>query len=395
MQKSITFFYPSGKGFSGQRFASELLISGLRQRGWSVFVVPIPTFDRVTERGDRKYSSVIQGLKIARELLFIWTKLIFTRFESNLLHINLGQTKFALLRDGFPLILKKIFFDRSIAIISLHGNLFSCWNFNFLEARMLRYVSSEASYITVLGQKQKEKLHFLGIPLEKIVLMDNTCSLEPTDEKQVLLKHNLQTDPDKPLTILYLSSLVESKGYPEFIEAVVHLSAIIDIPIKAILCGNISIGRDDSSRFVTHAAAKAWIEERIKLINQSPSVRLHWINGADGEEKKQLFRQAQIFVLPSRYKIEAQPITILEALASGCAVITTKIGEIPTTVSEKTAVLLDDSSPDAISKALFCLCKNSEVRTQIAVNGIKLFKNRFSYEKHLDRWEELLDRREC
>jgi glycosyltransferase involved in cell wall biosynthesis len=42
-----------------------------------------------------------------------------------------------------------------------------------------------------------------------------------------------------------------------------------------------------------------------------------------GARKQELLREAHVFCLPTYYPYEGQPISILEAYASGCAVITT------------------------------------------------------------------------
>jgi glycosyltransferase involved in cell wall biosynthesis len=50
-------------------------------------------------------------------------------------------------------------------------------------------------------------------------------------------------------------------------------------------------------------------------------VRYHGV--VHGELKRRLFAEAHVFCLPTYYPYEGQPISILEAYASGCAVITT------------------------------------------------------------------------
>lgn len=221
--------------------------------------------------------------------------------------------------------------------------------------------------------------------------MDNTCLLSPIAKTELLQKQkSLFSESNNPLTILYLSSLIETKGYVEFVEAIRQLSVNSKIYINAILCGKITIINERDNKFQNDTLAREWIESQIQIINQSNCVRLNWIDGAIGEEKTKLFRQAQFFVLPSRYRSEAQPIAILEAIASGCAVITTKIGEISTTLTEETAIFLDNNSSFAIESAILKLCHNPALRENLALNGIKLFEQRFSYHKHIEKWEELL-----
>jgi len=393
MKKSLTAFYASGAGFSGQRFAAELLIDGLRQKSWEVTVITIPAFDRVKESSETLWNRVSARLKLPFLLSISWLKIILTMLKYELIYVTIGQTKLSLIREGFPLMLKTAIRLKKKAVISLNGNLFLNWNSHSLETRLFRAITKGVNYVTVVGPRQKHKLIQLGIPEQKLVIMDNTCGLTPLPTSEILKKQKFERNSSNfqnPFNILYLSSLIESKGYAEFVEAISIISKNSDIFLNVVLCGSLTIGRSDSERFLTHADAKYWLEDKILQINKSPRVRLCWIDGTQGEQKTQLFREAQIFVLPSRYKVEAQPISILEALASGCAVITTKVGEIPTTVTSQTALLLDKCSSILISEAISNLCREDNRRINLALEGNKLFQERFSYEKYINRWEKIL-----
>jgi glycosyltransferase involved in cell wall biosynthesis len=65
--------------------------------------------------------------------------------------------------------------------------------------------------------------------------------------------------------------------------------------------------------------------EFIKKVDANKGIQYHGIIG--GADKKNLLARAHIFCLPTSLN-EGQPISILEAYASGCAVITTDQGGI-------------------------------------------------------------------
>jgi len=251
----------------------------------------------------------------------------------------------------------------------------------------LRRIARAACYVTVVGPGQQDQVVKLGIPPEKVVWMDNTCDVAPLIECECVRKHkDMET---QPLRVLYLSNLLETKGYPAFVRAIGVLAERSHVPIEATLCGPI-VRMDDDVLFASTDEVRSWLQSQIPRINGSSRVRLRWIEGAYGADKEALLRQAHVFVLPTRYAVEAQPLTILEALASGCTVVTTRVGEIPSTVSEETAVFLDDTSPETIAQAIADLYHDPERRTRLALNGLALFHERFSYERHIDRWEQIL-----
>jgi glycosyltransferase involved in cell wall biosynthesis len=324
-------------------------------------------------------------LALGVRLAGAWVRGTAAICSADVAYVGLGQTSFALMRDGVPLLAADLLGSKAGAVVSLNGNLFAEWEGGSLQAQFLRRIVHVASYVTVLGPQQRDHMIRLGIPARKVIWMDNTCDVAPITRTECLRKHS--AGAQDALRILYLSNLLESKGYPEFVAAIRRL--VLDVPIEATLCGPL-VHVGDDARFASPGEARRWIGSQITQINASRGVRLRWIEGAYGAEKEALFRQAHVFVLPTRYPVEAQPLTILEALASGCAVVTTKAGEIPSTVSEETAVFLDDTKPEAIAQAIVDLARNAERRTVLALNGLALFRQRFAYERHIDRWEQIL-----
>jgi glycosyltransferase involved in cell wall biosynthesis len=387
--KKITAFYAKGTGFSGQRFATEIALSGLRERGWIINEIAIPALDRVNYY-QNPYKKIFNSIELLLKLIVYGIKVIASISKYSLIYVNVGQTKFSLLRDGLPLLIRSFFSSKQIGIISLHGSLFLNWDKNCLENKLLNIMVKTARYVTVLGTRQREKLIKLGIDSNKITILDNTCLLPILSPAEIVEKQN-NTASDRLIKILYLSSLIESKGYVEFVKAIELLANDDRIAIEATICGKIVDIKDPTNKFVAPDIAAQWIIEKIAQIEQSNLVRLSWIDGAIGEEKAKLFHQTQIFILPSRYPVEAQPIVILEALASGCAIITTTVGEIPNTVDLTTALMLNDIEPKTIEKAIEELVHNREKRTNLALCGRELFQKRFSYSKHMEQWENLLD----
>ncbi|MEH1805669.1 glycosyltransferase family 4 protein [Nostoc sp.] len=393
MKKSMLAVYTVGNIFSGQRFASEILIQGLHAKNWEIHVLNPPGFNRLEEKINLRWFFSIKIIELIFKILFVWFQ-VFLSEKETILYINLGQTKFALIREGFPILIRKIRYFNSPTVISLHGSWFMNWDYNSFESKLFRLYLNGADFITVLGTNHKEKALSLGIAEHQIFLMDNTCTLNQLSEQEVYVKHNLILQTYKKKTIvnvLFLSSLNEQKGYIEFINSITLLSeSNNNIFVNAILCGKTTIGREKNLQLPTHETASVWIETQINYINKSDNAKLTWINGAVDLEKEKLFHDAHIFILPSRY--EGQPITILEALASGCAIITTKVGEIPTTVNEKTVRFINECSPDVIKEVIIELSLDVEKRTQLALNGLRLFRERFSYDKHIDNWEKLLEK---
>lgn len=226
----------------------------------------------------------------------------------------------------------------------------------------------------------------LGIPREKIVIVPNVCEYRGVDEEFLLSKHNIAGGP---VEVLFLSSLIDSKGFPEYLEALCCLAEEGKYKINASLCGPITI-TPFSDRFKTVAEAEEWITEKVSILNDSANVRIDRIEGARGAQKRALFEKSHIFVLPTRYKVEAQPLAVIEAMAFGCAVVTSDVGELPSTVDAESAIVLSNPNTANVTDALKKLCADESFRTEIALGALKRFNRDFNLEKYIERWKELL-----
>ena len=379
----VYFCFADPAGFSGQKAATELVMKGLGARGWVCRRLPQPVLDRTGGRG-------LATLFYLFDLCGAWIRCIgLLAARGSWLCVNLGQTRSSFLRDAIPLWLGRAGLGRGRVIVSLHGSLFMHWQLDSFDARALRLLLDHGGRITVLGEQQRRRLVSLGIAESRVQVVVNSCDLEPIAAREAAAK--FQPTGDTPVRCLHLSSLIDSKGFPEYLEALRQLAAWPGPRVEAVLCGRVVIN-EFSDRFPDVAAAEAWIDQQVAVINRSARVHVHWVKGATGKPKADLFRAADVFVLPTRYAVEAQPLVLLEAMASGCAIITTKIGEIPTILDEKSAVLLDKPGVDDLAKALQALVASAADRARLARAAHDRFLHCYQLEKHVDVWERLLDR---
>lgn len=123
------------------------------------------------------------------------------------------------------------------------------------------------------------------------------------DEAAIRLKF----DQIAPLRVLFLSNLIPGKGHVELVEAYKSLDANTRARVQIDFAGGFQ--SDDQNREFLHST------------DGVPRLRYH--GTVRGARKLELFHEAHLFCLPTYYPYEGQPISILEAYASGCAVMTT------------------------------------------------------------------------
>ena len=171
--------------------ATELVIQGLRARGWDCRPLHQPVLDR--GRGG--------GLAVPRYIAELvgawWRALSLVRARGGSLCVNLGLTRAGLLRDSIPLLMGRIGLGRSRLVISLHASLFLYWRDSSIEARLLRILTGMAGTVTALGEKQRARLLAMGVPPERIVTVINSCGLEPISALSVAAKHSRARGSDQ------------------------------------------------------------------------------------------------------------------------------------------------------------------------------------------------------
>lgn len=372
-----------GRGFSGQAQATELIIEGFQAQGHLCRKKLLPYLDR-----SGRSSKLVSGFLFFWKLLRAYASLLCERVPNGgAIHLSLGLTRFALLRDGLALCLARMGNARRISsVVALNGSVFTSWAVRSLEARLFRWVIRGCDVVTCVGQSHREALQRLGVPDEKIEIVPNVCEYDGVSEADLIAK---QTASGEPFDLLFLSSLTDTKGYPQYLEALEIMAREDRAPIHAVLCGPVMMDAY-RKRFNTALDATKWIEDKLAVINQSGRIQLEWIRGASGAEKQALFEQAQIFVLPTQYPVEAQPLAVIEAMAHGCAIVTTDVGELPSTVNDTSAIVLSAPTPDAIKRAISRLVEDEQIRLSLSRAALNQFRSKFNRERYVQRWTDLL-----
>jgi glycosyltransferase involved in cell wall biosynthesis len=168
-----------------------------------------------------------------------------------------------------------------------------------------------------------------------------------------------------PVRILFVGGDFERKGGPDLITAASALGDAVEVDI------------------VTGAS-------HITVPPTLP-VRIHSGVGANSSTMTELYRDADIFVLPTRG--DCTPLAIAEALASGLPVVASTVGSIPDMiVHNKNGLLVPPDDPGRLAEALATLVAQPDVRRSMGAMSRTLAEQEHDTDANCHRLFELLDR---
>ncbi|MCP3965752.1 MAG: glycosyltransferase family 4 protein [Lentisphaerae bacterium] len=368
--------YPVTSSPTGQQIASGQIINYLsRQEEFTVRSFQLKGYDRTSIK------MPICVIKFVWQTVKLWTYLLRLLFyKPTAVYLNLGQSWMTFLRIGIWYSLLLRIRKNHYGIISLHGHWFTNWTTQSILSKTFVWILRPAEVITVLGNSQEISLIKQGISPDNIRIVPNTSTIDPLELDAISEKHN-----ENSIKILFLSNLIPSKGFIEYIDTINQLSKLnLQIKVEAILCVK-EMKCGYSEDFNCHSYLKQAIDE----INLSSQVTLKHVPGAYGSLKQKLYRQSHIFILPSR--IEGQPLVLLEAMASGCVPIATAVGEIPSIINDNEGILIDRPAPSLILKCILKLINEQTERKEMALNAASSYRSNFSISNYHQNWQSIFN----
>jgi glycosyltransferase involved in cell wall biosynthesis len=240
-------------------------------------------------------------------------------------YYQISQNRVGLIRDLFLLLPFRV--ARRRLIVHLHGGLLDTYLRDEAKilALLLRWaLKNRRNRGIVLTQSLRHCLMPL-LPVDRITPVANTAKVPAWTRRKSF---------DGTLHVLYVGSFIDTKGYLELAGAVNSL-AERGLPIELDLVGEA----------VTQSDADA-----VETIATHPTIHVRGV--LTGDEKWQVFQKCHVLALPTRYPPEGQPISIIEAMAAGCAIVATRREGIVDTLSDEEAVLIEPEEGEALQANL-------------------------------------------
>ncbi|MCZ6675188.1 MAG: glycosyltransferase [Verrucomicrobia bacterium] len=231
-----------------------------------------------------------------------------------------------------------------------------------------RHTLVSASAIHVTAEKELDGLRRFDFDLPVVWTVPN--GLNGPD---VSALKNADDFPGTTQFALFLGRINWKKGLDRLIEA------WKDVPNATLLIA----GNDEESyqSNLERLATKFGVAERIRFVGM-----------VQGESKWRLFRDAELFILPS-YS-ENFGMSVLEAMFMGCPVVVTPEVGLAEAIAESKAGLVVAGDPTSLSREIGKLLGDADRRQEMGANGRRLASTRYSWRRvagqMVDKYETIV-----
>lgn len=240
---------------------------------------------------------------------------------------------------------------------------FSCHAHDiFITQGLLAEKSKAAIFVRTISDFNKRFLSNLpGFAREKIHVI--RCGIDPSRAPSVD-----KANDQRPLRLLFVGSLYPRKGVQHLIGATRQLQS--DLPWEMRIVGG------------------GPMEQPLReLVPQNQSERIQFVGPKSAEEVRDAYDWADVVVTPSiegeEGRSEGIPVVLMEAMAHGCAVISSKLSGIPELVRhEQTGLLTEPGDETAIANAIADLAANRTQARKLGEAGRALVLSEYNIEQN-------------
>jgi glycosyltransferase involved in cell wall biosynthesis len=342
---------------SGVSLANKVITLGLKkEKGWEV--------DIINSEHSITITAVHGNINIQKFHFFKTYLYLYKVLFSKIIYITIGQSFFGVIKYAPFILLSKIL--RKKLVFHLHGgHLLDEYNLlKGLKKKAFYFFVSKMDYGIVLSKSLRKNFSEFINP-SKIFELPNFYESELKLTEQEIL--NLKDYSE--IRIIFLSNLIEEKGINLLLEAIIQLyDKGINIKIK--VAGNLVSNNDLSNYFGKYG--------------------IEYVGVVNDKAKKDFLLWGNVFCLPTFYRMEGQPISIIEAMATGNLIVTTKHAGIQDICSSDNALFCNKNNlRDLLSTIEYLSNNTAEIKAKGLYN-YSYAKDLFSEENFIDNANKIL-----
>jgi glycosyltransferase involved in cell wall biosynthesis len=283
-----------------------------------------------------------------------------------------------------------------VVVHTFHGHVFHSY-FNPLKTRIFlgieRYLATKSDALIAISPEQKIELSeaFRIAPPDKFRVIPLGLDLDrfqfDAETKRMAFRtaYGLQADD---VAVVITGRLVGIKNHSLFLRALAMAKSRTGRRLVGFIVGD----GDMRATIEQEARELGFVFSGVDSRNSGEDlVFTSWRTDIDT-----INAGADIVALTSLN--EGTPVSLIEASASGCPVVSTRVGGVESVVLEgKTGYLVESRDVDAFADRLVRLTENSELRNQLGQAGTAHVRSKFAYQRLVTDvtalYHELLERK--
>ncbi len=299
------------------------------------------------------YESYIDGGMLCRAAfsVFAFLKFYFTKRNYDVYHIH-AASKGSTYRKGFYVRAAKKWGKK--VILHIHGAEYLVFykKLNAKKKKKVVDILKSADLVIALSEDWRKKF-------QKLFGISNCVSLPNGIDTKAFADGmcDLRVHRNE---FLFLGRLGERKGAYDLVDAV-QIAAKRNPHIKVFMAGD---GEIEKVRNLVHEKK---LEKNIDVVG--------WVGF---QEKIELLKRSATLVLPSYH--EGLPMAVLEGMASGKAVISTKAGAIPEVIEEENGILIEAGDVNALAEALIKCSADADMLNKMSGKNMEKIHTQYSME---------------
>lgn len=203
--------------------------------------------------------------------------------------------------------------------------------------------------------------------------LDNLVEVCNFSNDELFINHDSNVEPNDKIVISYISNMIDSKGFKSVFKA------------AKLLSNNDNVLFNFAGRFDSDIEKNDFMSQLKSL----PNIKYHGV--VSGNDKISLFKNTDIFALPTNYPYEGQPISILEAYASSCLVFTCNHSGIPDIFSDQiNGVYVEFNDHNDIKDKILFFLDNKYKLYEIQNYNYTFASKNYTLTKHLNKMKRVL-----
>lgn len=351
MKKKILIIGPTPPPYNGMSVITEVIIKSSIKDDFNIVHLDIADRRPIGNIGKFDFINIWMAFKHFTQFLYLLLK-----EKPQLVYLPIAQNIPGYLRDSLFLFASRLFGFPTL--IHLHGSYFRIF-----------YEKSNLAIKLIINLTLKKVIGaiVLGKCLMNIFdgfLAEHKIHVVPNGIKDCFI-FNIKKHQTNLIRILFLSNLCREKGIFEILEIAPSIISKYD-NVEFIAAGEWTNNYEMQSAF-----------NFVKLKNIHNNV--HFTGTVRGQQKHDLLASSDIFLFPTLYPFEGQPLVILEAMSAGLPIIAYNRAAISESVIDnENGFVIESGNRNLLINKLLELISNPLLRANMGQRSRSRFLNNFT-----------------